>query len=243
MSLSKEELSAFLDGELAPQETARVAALVDKDPTLKSFVDGQDQLRSELRAAFSDVMTAPVPQRLLNAAATSPVSFRVRAREWIGAPGGSWSPALRVGAPVAAMALGILIGVGVERPSGTAEFGTSPNGQIVARADLADALEHKLASDRGAEQIGVTFHDKTGATCRTFTINAMSGATDGLACRSGGEWQVGALISGQKAQNSTDYSLAGSEMPEAIRGAIASRISGEPLDATAERSARDSGWK
>jgi hypothetical protein len=239
MSLSKESLSAFMDGELEPQEIARIAALVEQDPALKTFVDGQEQLRLELRAAFSDVMSDPVPERLLAAAATAPVSLRVRAREWLGV--GSWSPAIRYGVPAAAMALGILIGVGVEGTASQSDFGTS-NGQVVARADLADALEHKLASDSGRAQIGVTFRDKSGETCRTFSVNA--GATNGLACRSGGgEWQVGALVSGQKAQATAGYSLAASEMPDAIRSAIASRISGEPLDAAAERSARDSGWK
>lgn len=237
MSLSKESLSAFMDGELEPQEIARIAALVEQDPSLKSFVDEQDKLRAELRAAFSDVMTDAVPERLLAAAAHTPVSLRVRARKWFG----SGSPALRFGVPAAAMALGLLIGVGVERTSsGVSDFGTSPSGQIVARADLADALEHKLAADAGRTQIGVTFRDKSGTTCRTFTTSA--GTTNGLACRYNGEWQVGALVSGPKAQ-ATGYALAGSEMPDAIRNAIAARISGEPFDAAAERAARDSGWK
>jgi hypothetical protein len=239
MTLSKESLSAFVDGELEPQDIARIAALVEQDPTLKSFVDEQDQLRHELRAAFSGVMDEPIPDRLLVAAASAPVSLRVRAKEWLGA--GALGSALRFGVPAAAMALGVLIGVGVERaPSNGSDFGTSPSGQVAARADLADALEHKLASDQGTTQIGVTFHDKSGSTCRTFSMN--SGSTDGLACRHDGEWQVGALVSGQRAQ-STGYSLAGSEMPGAIRDAIAARISGDPLDAAAERAARDSGWK
>jgi hypothetical protein len=238
MSLSKESLSAFMDGELEPQEIARIAALVEQDPELKSFIDGQEKLRLELRAAFSDVMSDPVPAHLLAAAATAPVSLRVRAKEWMGV--GAWSPAFRYGVPAAAMALGILIGVGVEGTASQSDFGTA-NGQIVARADLADALEHKLASDIGHAQIGVTFRDKSGETCRTFSMNG--GATNGLACRNSGEWQVGALVSGQKSQSSSGYQLAGSEMPDTIRSAIASRIAGEPLDAAAERAARDSGWK
>jgi hypothetical protein len=245
---TNETLSAFIDGELDATERAQVAVLVESDPKLKAFVLEQEKLRATLQAAFAGVVAAPVPERLLEVAANTPFSFRVRLRRWLGeTPGTSQDSSFgRFVVPALTMALGLIIGVGVERgammPS---DFALSSSGNgIVARAELAQTLDQRLASNEqsGAARIGVTFRDRDGALCRSFELSRGTATTDGFACHHAGDWRIGALVDRPPSPAGPAYALAGSSMPDAIRDAISSRISGAPLDANAERRARDQGW-
>jgi hypothetical protein len=244
---TKETLSAFIDGELDATERAQVAVLVDSDPKLKAYIAEQEQLRATLHAAFAHVIAEPIPERLLVTAADTPVSFRVRLRRWLGAAGARQKSSTgRFVVPALTMALGLIVGVGVERTSlSTNDFATSPStGAIVARAELAQTLDQRLASEeqRGAARIGVTFRDKAGALCRSFEVISNGATTDGFACHHDGDWQVGALISAPPSGTNSTYTLAGSSMPDSVRDAIAAHMEGAPLDAAAERRARDQGW-
>jgi hypothetical protein len=245
---TKETLSAFIDGELDPTEREQVAVLVNSDPRLKGYIVEQEQLRASLHAAFAPIIAEPIPDRLLAIAAETPISFRVRLRRWLGAAGGAQhgNATGRFIVPALTMGLGLIVGVAVERTSiATNDFATSAStGAIVARAELAQTLDQRLAAEeqKGAARIGVTFRDKTGALCRSFEVSRDSSTTDGFACHSDGEWQVGALVSRPPSPANPAYTLAGSSMPDAIRDAISAHIEGVPLDAAAERRARDRGW-
>jgi hypothetical protein len=245
MNPTRETLAAFVDGELDAAETSRVAALIERDQGLKAYVEDQERLRDGLRAVFADIVSAPVPTRLLATAEHTPISFRVRLTRWLeDFSGRGGNPVVRFAVPALTLALGLVIGIGVERnATSPAEFVPSA-GQIVARADLADALEKRLASDAqsGPARVGLTFRDKDGTTCRSFQVANGTSTTDGFACRERGEWRVGALVTGHESATGGQYALAGSEMPDSLRAAISARISGTPLDAAAERQARDQRW-
>ena len=64
MTLTRETLMAFVDGELAPEEERRVAAEVAKDPSLSAYVEQQKELAAKLRTAFAPVLEAPIPARI-----------------------------------------------------------------------------------------------------------------------------------------------------------------------------------
>ena len=247
MSPTREELCAYVDGELDPAEMSRVAAQISNSPELQRYVQDQERLLENLHAAFSTIMEQPVPERLVRAANETPLSLVARMRDWIeGTRARQAGPVLRFAVPATALALGVLIGISVEGPTGTPGLlSSSATGSLVARAHLADALDRQLASDQApaGTRIGVSFRNKAGHDCRTFTVEAAQSVTDGVACRNDGEWQVGALVSGPKAGPAADYQLAGSDMPDAIRGFVSSQISGDPFDAAAERRARDDGWR
>lgn len=248
MHPTKETLSALIDGELDAKEHAQVAALVEHDADLKAFVVEQEQLRIALHSAFAHVIAAPIPERILATAADTPISFRVRLRQLLGTrPGSARDSSMgRFAVPALTMALGLVIGVGVERSSFTTnDFSlSSPNGGIVARAELAQTLDQRLASDEqnGATRVGVTFRDKARALCRSFEVSRDAATTDGFACHRDGDWQIGALVTRPASDANPTYALAGSSMPDAIRDAISAHMEGAPFDAAAERRARDRGW-
>jgi hypothetical protein len=242
-----ETLMAYADGELDPLQRAEIDAAMAKDPGLARRVEQQRALRARLAGAFSKVLDQPVPERLEAAAragATSAVpggrgkvlqfparSARPpnppwRAREWI--------------AMAASLLLGVLLSWRLLVPGESGVIEAGKDG-LLARGELARALENQLASEQRGEEpvmIGLTFRTRDGNYCRSFVLRTAQ--TAGLACRVGSEWQVPATDSSDLPQGQMQQ--AGSAMPPAILRAIESRMDGAALDAEAEQSARLSGW-
>jgi hypothetical protein len=188
------------------------------------------------------VLDQPVPERLQAAArgGTAPARGKVvqfparttrapsppwRAREWI--------------AMAASLLLGVLLSWRLLVPgSGVIEAG---KGGLLARGELARALENQLASEQRGEEpvlIGLTFKARDGNYCRSFVLRAAQ--TAGLACRTGSEWRIPATDASSVSPG--DMQQATSMSPAILR-AIESRMEGAALDAEAEQSARLEGWK
>jgi hypothetical protein len=100
-------------------------------------------------------------------------------------------------------------------------------------------LSSGLAAEDGPIRIGLTFKDKVGRYCRTFQSDPDRLA--GLSCREGGRWRLQAAAAFAPA--ASDYRTAGSGIPTAVLAAVDDLRAGDPLDAAAERAARDHGWK
>ena len=228
--MDRETLNAFVDGELPPQEMARIAALLETEPEMKAYVLKQEKLRSALR--FEEVMRAPPPSRLVETVQQAPVSWRWRLQAVLGR-----RFVIRSLVPAgAALFAGLVIGVAIKPGSDL----MLSHGQMLARGDLAQALDTKLASSGYSGEgprIGISFRDHAGADCRTFT----SGSQAGLACHQQGNWVITALVT-QSPESGGAYRMAGSEMPDAVRRAVEASIQGAPFDAIAEAQARANGW-
>jgi hypothetical protein len=228
--MDREMLNAFVDGELPPQEMARIAALLETQPEMKAYVLKQEKLRAALK--FEAVMQEPPPSRLVDAARHTPVSWRWRLQNILGR-----HFVLRSVIPAgAALAVGLMIGVAGK----SGEELILSHGRMLARGDLAQALDTRLASSGyGGEgpRIGISFRDRAGRDCRTFIAAGQAG----LACHRGGDWVVTTLVT-QPPEAGGAYRMAGSEMPDAVRRAVEASIQGAPFDAIAEAQARANGW-
>jgi hypothetical protein len=226
-----EEFFAWLDGELAEDQSARVAAEVAADPRLRDLAASHRALEARLKAAFGTVAGAPVPHALRSMAGEpddrSPVvQFRAKA------PTAAWKML-----PLAAMlAVGILVGTLVpNRAAGPVQV---QGGAIYAAAPLGRALVTQLASaPHGVVRIGLNFRNRAGAICRSFTAPSSSG----LACRESGRWALKGLLAARQGQAS-DYRMAAG-MDPALAALIDSTMAGEPFDAAKERAAKASGWR
>ena len=250
MTLPRETLMAFVDGELSEAEARDVAAEVAQDPELLSYVEEQKALRNTLGIAFAPILAEPVPPMLEQAVRETPV---VRAKPFTGSA--IWtrlrrmweaqSPAMRLSwAPAGAMAAGITLGVLL---AGSFNNGgmRDRNGELFAEGDLASALTDRLAADESGNEpsrVGVSFFSKDGFFCRSFTTAAARSRLSGIACREGNEWKIAAVASAE-AQLSGTFSTAGADMPASIRSTLNEMIAGEPLDASAERAAKNQGWR
>lgn len=240
MKVAEEMLMAYVDGELDPIAAARVEAAMADDPELAAAVARERALRRRLRSAFGPIAEKPVPERLI-AAARGETS---RSRRTPGTAGSSRRrTAWRYGG---AMAAGILIGVLFVRAlpdrSG-GEWRSGADGALLADGSLAQALDEQLASApaAGAAAIGLSFKDKRGEYCRTFTTTSPR-AQAGLACRGSRGWYVSLLMEAP-ASPAGEIRTASTTLPPALLGEVDARIQGEPLDAAAERSAREAGWR
>jgi hypothetical protein len=228
--MDRETLNAFVDGELPPQEMARIAALLEIQPEMKAYVQKQERMRATLR--FEDVMDAPPPAKLAETVRNAPVSWRWRLQTVLGR-GFVWRSLVPAGT---ALAAGLLIGV-IGKP---AEDLALSRGQMLAHGGLAQALDTRLASagySGEGPRIGISFRDSAGNDCRTFSSDNHAG----LACHRGGNWVVTTLVT-QGLEAGGAYRMAGSQMPDAVRHAVEASIAGAPFDAKAEAAARANGW-
>ena len=234
--IEEEKFFAWLDGELGPDEAARVEAEVAADPELRRKAEQHRALAANLRGAFAAVSAAPVPDHVRDTAEGGNVVDLAQARETRqrrSAP--LWAQAAAL---AATLAVGIFTGTLLSpRPSGPT--GTE-DGRIVARGELKHALFAQLASEPVGHgpRIGMTYRDKTGAFCRTFSEKDVSG----LACRNGGEWQIRGLFQNAQGQGqSSEYRMAAGTDPR-IMDMVDESMAGEPFDAAQERAALQRGW-
>jgi len=232
MSVDDEKLMAFADGELTGAEHAEIEAALAEDAGLRERLEAHRAMRTRLSSAFDGALTEPVPQHLLDAAQkprqAEVIDFAARRaakwsfREW--------------GAMAASVALGLVIGVGTMQQQAQPMFATAAEG-LVARGALSQALDTQLASDEaGAVRIGLSFRDQDGDYCRTFDLT--QGGASGVACREDDGWRI-PLISGAASGGEIRQAGASAE----VLAAVDAMIAGDPLDAEAERAARDGDWR
>ncbi|HEX6660291.1 MAG TPA: hypothetical protein VF067_00250 [Sphingomicrobium sp.] len=225
---------AWLDGMLDPEEAAEVEARVAANPELTELASRHRALKQRLRAAFNPIVEHPIPERILPRAEKprAPIGLVVaqhqRARLFT-------QPAQWL-AMAASLAIGLFFG-GWLRPESSPV--RQDSGALYAAASLEQSLDRQLASEpaTGAVRVGVTFRDKDGTICRSFNDQRVAG----LACREGGRWQLQGLFNSEAPQ-AAGYRMAAGMDPR-LADLIGSRMEGEPLGATQERSARDRGWR
>jgi hypothetical protein len=252
-------LSAYADGELDADASSAVAAAIAADPELARRVARHRALRERLHDAYAPVLAEPVPERLIEAVRHGGTSAGA-ATTRDASPGGparvvdistARRPADRArwslqqwGALAASLALGLTLGPLIYSSFAPASLVEVAAG-MRAQGALAAALTGRLASDEpGADtvQIGISFRSRSGQFCRSFMTSGPA-AVDGLACHDGFGWRV-QLLEARPGPAGGDgrYVPAASAVSPLVRSAIDERISGEPLDANAERAARDAGW-
>ena len=230
-----EKFFAWVDGELEPDEAARVEAAVAADPELSRLAQEHRAMTVSLKGAFDSVASAPVPDRISVRPQDNVVDFsQARAVRAERRPPAIW---VQAAALAATLAVGIFTGnMLIPGPTGPVQ---QENGRLVAGGELEQALYAQLASapGEGAPRIGLTFRDKAGAVCRTFEDRSASG----LACREGGDWRIRGLFQGAQGP-AADYRMASGGDPR-LMDMVDETIAGEPLDADQERQAKERGWR
>jgi hypothetical protein len=187
--LNDELLCAYLDGELDPQLRVRVEqALIDDVGArvrLERMRVADERLKAEipLQASRPD---DPLPERILGG---KPVARR-----------------RRLGVAITALAAGIsgvVVGfvlsrsqepkapavVAVVASPATSLSGASSSQLLLATLENGESGKAATEGDR-AVQIILTFESDDGRYCRAFGARDASASAEGVACRTGGQWQV-----------------------------------------------------
>lgn len=248
MNITDQDVQAYVDGELAPEERARIERAIADDVLVAARVEREQRLRAQVRRAFDPVLDEPVPDRLRgllersNARDGHVVGARVDAdvvhldARRTARPSRWRTPVVALAASVAALA----IAAWLRTPGGDVAV---RDGALVARGELAHALDDALASApdaRAPVTIGLTFRDAGGRVCRTFDVAARGLA--GLACRDRTAWAVPVLVRTDVAPEG-EVRQAGGGMPAEVQAAIDARMQGDAFDASQERAAQGAGWR
>ena len=227
-----EMLMAYADGELDEVRRARVERALAADPALRVRLERQRELRGTLAAFYRPVGEEEVPERLRALLESNVVALP--------------SPRARTQRPLwqnfAALAATLVLGLALGRTLLVPAAGPVglENGTMIAQGALATALDTQLASAQApdaATRIGTSFAATDGRLCRTFDSAALAG----IACRGEPGWQLMMTAAGSAGPGGS-YRQAGSANP-LVAEAAQNLMTGEPFDAAAERSARDSGWR
>lgn len=245
MKYSSEMLMAYADGELEPAERAAIEAEMARDPEVARIVEGHRALRRRLESAYAGVLGEQVPSSLSDPlAAAAPAAAKVtelaarRAAPRTPVTTRTWLP--QWAAMAASLSLGLAIGwLALRAPESPI---TEEGGHLLARGELAGALDRQLTSDMvasGSVRVGFSFQDQGGHYCRTFRLE-QDAAVAGLACRAAGQWRIRVLAAAESADG--ELRAAGT-LPAAVLLAVDAAIEGDPLDAEAEAAAREAGWQ
>lgn len=235
--ITDEELSRFLDGELAEDEAETVRRAVAGDPGLAARLE---RLRAVDRV-FADAV------RVVDAA---PTPAAVAAMLGITGPraAGSARPARfasgwRFPAAIAAtLAVGLFGGAALTS-FGRPQMASLTLGALPAKSALVGALEttasgRSIAIDGAALRPLVTFRTTDGGLCREFRWMHGGAAAHGVACRNDGLWTV-QVAAADESGAEDGYRAASTDA--AIDAFVTSVIAGEPLDGDEERNALSAG--
>lgn len=143
----------------------------------------------------------------------------------------------------ASVLLGITIGLLLAHRA-PSHFIESAQGGWVAASALDRALTQELSggpSDASPVRIALSFINHAGEYCRAFHIGQE--ASEGLACRRAGRWEIEMLNAVPPAAAGDAYRTAGSALSPALLNAIEARRVGGPLDPDAEKLARAQRWQ
>ena len=245
MQFSDETLMAYADDEVDADLRRQIDAAMALDPSIAERIAKHRNLRVDLGAAFNGVLDEPIPDRLLDAADSSPTTATVtdlkaaRAAKQRAAHPRRWSW-VEWTSIAASLVIGILAGRTALQPSHSDLFATNADG-IVARGELSAALTDQVGNaDKDAKvRIGLTFRATSGEYCRTFATASAAG----FACREPNEWKVRAMSEGTANSKGGEYRMAGTEMPPAILAAVEQNMAGEALDREQEQAARARDWQ
>jgi hypothetical protein len=236
---------ALIDGELSAAEEARIMAQIAGDAKLVAYVEEQKNLRGKLREEFASVLSDPLPARLEDAVLRTPMKPARRGGfDWASLfPSRRlWAPWVAAGAMAAGTALGFLLAPAFD----AAPIG-SRDGTLIARGELARALNSRLASEEDPTappqtRVALTFRSRDGNLCRSFISESGDDDFAGIACRDGEDWRI-ALLAPADAPAPGNFQQAGAAMPPIVRDGTQAMLQGAPFDAEQERAARDSDWR
>jgi hypothetical protein len=238
---TEEQIAAWVDGALEPEEARRIGAIVIEDEAARECARRVAAMNRMLKAAFAETLDAAPPARLTAAV--------------LGAPGKV--AALPVRRPVrpwvpAAMAATVALAIGLG--SGATLFGGGGDGAPAGATTLASVgpAAPALAAALESAPTGATtpeglravasFRMDDGRVCREFETGD---AAAGLACRGAqGDWTVMVIAAAPQTEAAGDgYAPASGVFADALSAALDAMGAGPALGPDEEAAAIADGWR
>ncbi|MFV0384698.1 anti-sigma factor family protein [Paracoccus sp. (in: a-proteobacteria)] len=232
-------LHAFADGELAPDEAARVVLHLADCPADQELVNGIMATNAMIARACAGPMQEPVPPRIRSAIFGPP------------APVGAAPPArrggvLRFAGLGGALAAG-LAALAVWLPTGGDP--ALPTGPVAVRSPVAEALT-QLATGESRLVAQDTRLDVTGSFavrdgyCREVSLDRDKAVgVVALACHGPEGWRIAARQEVEAINPEVGYFPAGGDEDDPVGAYLDAVNAGPVLSAEQEAAARASGWR
>lgn len=253
--ITNDMLSAYIDGELAPEEMERVARAIAADELLaarlrqfrrvdrlltefSSAIDAQPLPPAVLALLEPPCADADVPQRSEPVAVVLPFARRHRR------------------AAALALAASLVLAVAIVLQF-DARDGTPPGfdaivraGAVVPSSPLQHVLEevpsdeaYAVAGGTGVEITPVlSFVSTAQEYCREFRVDAGARAARGVACRRDERWETLKVVAAEARGSDAHYATATAETDEDFDAFVDGLVADEPLGADAEARALHGGW-
>jgi hypothetical protein len=249
-TMDHETLGAYADGELSPEEAAKVARHLATHPADRAYVERVAAERAAIARAFAPIAAEPLPAALqarVEAAVTAAEGGRQGATV-VALRRPAWRGWMAGGALAAAAAALLAVYLGLERPAGTeVALGPVAPGQPLAVAldTLPAGMPERLASG-GTIEIVASFADGRGRLCRELWL-APGGVAAGeaaIACAADGRWAVEAVVAVEAPAEGEDrFETAAGPGARAIEAALDALGAGPVLTPEEEAAARARGWQ
>ncbi|MDX1480520.1 MAG: hypothetical protein R3315_02530 [Woeseiaceae bacterium] len=243
-----ELLSAYIDGELADDETERLTARLAAEPGLAQRLEALRSTDEAARRLYEQLDERPLPDAVLelleesdHRAPDNVVEMPVKAeRHW-------FAPPVALAASVALVA-GILAGNFFFGAPGQVRPESLYAGNVDPDSDLHRLLEAEISA-RPVELDGsatgrvlLTFESTEGRYCRQFRLDREVESVQGLACRGDDAWRLDTVSYGPAA--GAGYQTASGTVAPAVAAAVEAQIGeADPLDPEAELDIISEGWK
>lgn len=256
MTLSDDVLSAYIDGELSVDETARVERALEDDAQARARLAAFKRVQALVGEADRLSRVGDAPAHVVAAIrAAPPLGER---RGWFDGFAAAFESVFALprsalaGFAVLMLAVGIVaFGAGrlISDPDDTALLSAandasagSPLGLALERVSMGGGVD----TARGHITLIATFRDREGRYCREYDYGAAAPGTasvTGIACRTDGGWRVEVAVLTENDAVATGYVPASDEAHRAIDAFVRDRADGAPLDAAGEAQVMARGWE
>lgn len=238
MEMNEQTFAAYVDGELSPEDAAKVVLHLADHPRDRARVDALMELNEALGQAYDQPMNEPAPRRILAA---------IEGRRVLAFPGlrrpapraALWAASGALAAGFAAFLLlspardaGDDIAAGVILNASPAAEALSQLGSGASRFVGAGRELRVVASYRAADN----------RLCREFRLTGAAGAEAGLACAEDGGWRIEALAARQGADATQAITPAAGAHDDPVEAALDAIGAGMVLPPAEEARAIAAGW-
>lgn len=241
-----EQLSAFLDGELAPADMDALALALEADAGLAARMERLGTANTAYLGAIGAIDAAPIKASLKSVMEAPPtakvIAFKPRSISAFVIEHRAIAASLLCAAGVFGL-MSTMTGSSAVDP-----LAPGADGQIMASSPIYRMLETgktgdvvTISADASATP-RLTFASDDGGFCRQFDLVSGESASAAIACRESDVWKTQVVAYGLP-KPSGDFQTASAGRSPALEAFLDQRMSGAPMNAEDEAKLLAGGWR
>lgn len=235
-----DQLSAFIDGELEPDQQKVIERALAQDPELGERVRQLKHVDRLIVEAYSEIENSPMPEGLMNLLQVPVASERAsEAKNVVDFPTTSVSPKKTFGISAVAASVALMIGVAIgsllDRDDNATKDLLAFGSIIQPDSDFYSTLESQASGTSKSTSFGnisviLSFKSKSGEFCREFALAEDSQSARALACRTSNGWEMRlASFSSQSQPSAGEYIPASAAEDQAFADALSLMMAEDAL--------------